>query len=59
MEFIDNKAEIKTIAIDDGMTDEYKINGGDVNKEQIDEFVNTWNQKENVEWQTELIENKE
>lgn len=56
MEFIDNKAEIKTIAIDDGMTDEYKINGGDVNKEQIDEFVNTWNQKENVEWQTELIE---
>lgn len=56
MEFADNKMQIKTIAVDDGMIGEYKINGEDVTEEQIDEFVNAWNQKENVEWETELIE---
>ncbi len=56
MEFVDNKMQMKTIAVDDGLIGEYKINGEEVTEEQIDEFVNTWNQKENVEWQTELIE---
>ena len=56
MEFADNKMQIKTIAVDDGMIGEYKINGEAVTKEKINEYVNAWNQKENVEWQTELIE---
>lgn len=56
MEFVDNKVQIKTIAVDDGMIGEYKINGEAVTKEKINEYVNAWNQKENVEWQTELIE---
>lgn len=56
MEFVNNKMQIKIIAVDDGLIEEYKINGEKVTEEQIDEFVNTWNKKENVEWQTELIE---
>ena len=50
MHFENNQPVITDEAIDDDLSQEYQINGRAVTKEEIDQFTQTWYQKQDVQW---------